>query len=406
MKTKLLSALLLLLGTLCQAQIITKEDSLNAGLTSPRSNTVISGYGEALYRRDLRLQTATANLPRIITFIGHKFNKNITFFSETELENTKVDGTPSGGEISLEQAFLKLSVSREYYFTAGLFIPRIGLINENHLPNTFNGNQRPMVETLLIPATWREIGVGFYAAPNRIPGLNLNIAVVNGLDAGGFSSSRGIGGGRAEGRFATARNIAITGAALYYYNNWRFQASAYYGGSVGYSNHIADSLKLQTGAFGTPVTLVEANAVYHNNGFTFKALATAIFIKDASSINRAFANNTPSAMNGGYVEVAYDILHGLSKGTSERQLTLFGRYERIKMAASVPENGILDEQYNQQYVFAGLAYYPIRSVALKADVQIVSTGTPNTSLILNPYPAAQPYYAKRSYLNVGLAYSF
>jgi len=405
MKKHLLLILLLFAAVTTQAQIITKEDSLHAGLTAPSSNTVVSGYGEIVYTKNTKLGTATANVPRIITFIGHKFSKNIYFFSEIELENATIGGG-RGGELGLEQAFLKFNLSPEYYLTAGLFIPRIGLINENHLPNTYYGNQRPMLETLVIPSTWREIGVGFYASPRSMPGLNLSACLINGLDAQGFSASQGIGGGKAMGNNATARNLALNGAILYYRNNWRLQASGYYGGSVGYSNHIADSLKLQTGTFGTPVSLIEANASYNNKGISFKAIACKVQITKASQINAAFANNTPSGMNGAYAELGYDILYGLSKGNSTKQLIVFCRYENINMAASVPENGIKDNQYNRQYLIAGLNYFPIRSVVIKADCQIMKTGTPNPALITNPFPAAQPYYTNNTFINLGVAYSF
>ena len=51
----------------------------------------------------------------------------------------------------MEQAYLKFDVGRTHYLTAGLIIPRIGIINENHLPTTFNGVNRPFVETYVIP---------------------------------------------------------------------------------------------------------------------------------------------------------------------------------------------------------------------------------------------------------------
>jgi hypothetical protein len=71
-------------------------------------------------------------------------------------------GVGNNAEISMEQAFLKFNLNAHQYIIAGLFTPRIGILNENHLPVNFNGVERPMVETLIIPATWRELGAGFY----------------------------------------------------------------------------------------------------------------------------------------------------------------------------------------------------------------------------------------------------
>jgi len=85
---------------------------------------------------------------------------------------------PAGGEISLEQCFLKFNLNRDNYLVAGLFTPRIGIMNENHLPTTFNGNDRPFVETLIIPSTWREVGVGLYGDIRAIPGLIIPLGLL------------------------------------------------------------------------------------------------------------------------------------------------------------------------------------------------------------------------------------
>lgn len=69
----------------------------------------------------------------------------------------------------MEQAYLKFNLKPNQYIVAGLFTPRIGILNENHLPVNFNGVERPLVETFVIPATWRELGVGFYGSLNNIP---------------------------------------------------------------------------------------------------------------------------------------------------------------------------------------------------------------------------------------------
>ena len=140
------------------AQVLTKEDSLAAGVVASEKATMISGYGEANYQNNTTYKTASANLERAVLFVGHKFNNKITFFSELEVENAKVAGGTAGGEIGMEQAFLKFNLNKDLYVVAGLFTPRIGIINENHLPTTFYSVLRPQLETQLIPATWREIG--------------------------------------------------------------------------------------------------------------------------------------------------------------------------------------------------------------------------------------------------------
>lgn len=399
----ILSALLLVHFS-AQAQILTHEDSLTAGLNiKGNRNTAISGYGEAFYSHDFKLETGTAQLRRVVLFVGHRFSDKISFFSEMELENA-VSGDGKGGEIAMEQAFIKFDLNRDHYIQAGLFTPRIGIINENHLPNTYNGNERPVLETMLIPATWREIAVGLYGNVKPVTGLNYSIAVLSGLNASGFSTENGIGGGRSEGLATSARQKAITGALLYYLGPLRLQASSYIGGSVGLDNKTADRLDLSTGFLGTPVYLNEINAQYRHNGVTVKAIACMVNIPDAAKINTAYANNTPEQMQGAYGEVAYDLLHHKYEGS--RQFHIFSRYEYINMNAKVAENGIANPYYDQQHAFIGFSYLPVRGVVIKADYHYVLSGDYNQSLIINPAPYATPYYKERQFLNVGLAYSF
>ncbi|MBS1531801.1 MAG: hypothetical protein JSU01_15950, partial [Bacteroidetes bacterium] len=161
----------------------TSEDSLSTGLS--KNSTTIGGYGNAFYQHSSATQTSKIDLERFVLFTGHKFNDKISFFSELEVEDAKVSGGEDGGEVSIEQAYLKFNLNANQYISAGLFLPRIGILNENHLPNTFNGNERNYVETLILPSTWRELGVGFYGNLDNVP-VNYSIALVNGLSSAMF----------------------------------------------------------------------------------------------------------------------------------------------------------------------------------------------------------------------------
>lgn len=387
-----------------KAQVLTREDSLRSGLISSDKATLISGYGEAKVSYDLAYKTGEANLTRNVLFIGHKFNPKISLFSEWEIEDAKVEGGEPGGEFALEQLFIKFNVSRDAYLTAGLFIPRLGIINENHLPTTFNGVDRPFVETFVIPSTWRELGVGIYGQTPRLPGFNYSFGVFNGLNSEEFGGGMGIREGRFEGRNATATNIAVTGAALYYKNDFRFQLSGYYGGSAGISPRDADSLNLDSGPFGTPVILGEGDVQYLGKSFTAKVLGTVVSIPDADRINSAYANNTPSVMWGGYAELGFNLLSLCEH--SEKNLTVFGRYEMLDLNAAMPENGIKDDFVNQQYIIGGLTFQPVKGIAVKADYVQRITGTPNPLLNVNPFINGQQFYSSRGFVNLGIAYSF
>lgn len=390
-----------------EAQVITREDSLNAGLTPQSNPTVISGYGQAKVEYDLRSQTGTASLTRNVLFLGHRFNDRISFFSEMELENAKVVGGKPSGEISMEQLFLKFNINRRHYLVAGLFIPRIGIINENHLPTTFNSNDRPYVEQFIIPATWRELGIGLYGQVARVPGLNYSLGLVNGLNSADFRFGSGISEGRFEGSNATASNLAVTGSLLYYISNFRIQASTYYGGSAGLTKRVADSLQLNYGAFGTPVSVNELDIQYHGtNGIQFKALGTYVSIPEAGRINLAYANNTPSSMYGYYAELGYNLFRPFRK-LANKSMVLFARYESMDLNASTPKNAIEDGLQRKQYIVAGLHFQPVKGVSVKADFVQRITGEYNRSLyVTNPYSGTLPFYTTNHFINVGVGYSF
>jgi hypothetical protein len=287
---------------------------------------------------------------------------------------------------------------------AGLFLPRIGLLNENHLPNSFNGNERTQVETFIIPSTWRELGVGYYGSASRIP-LNFSVALVNGLSSAAFEHGTGLRDGRFEGSNATAGNLAITAAVQYNIAHFKIQVSGYYGGTVGLSNRQADSLKLTSGIFGTPVALGEIDGQFQDKGFSAKVLGCIVGIPNAQEIDRAYANNTPSLEYGAYAEVAYNVLETVKKA-KENQLIVFARYEKLNMNAAIPTNGIADGMLDQNQLIVGLGYLPIKNVVIKLDVRLVQTGDQNPGLIINPNPAVPAYQPTNALLNVGIGYAF
>ncbi len=407
MKSKLLIIILVACFTAnnkVSAQVLTKEDSLNAGLVAREITTLIGGYGEAAYRNDIALKTASINLTRNVIFIGHKFSNRISFFSETEIEDAKIEGGQAGGEISLEQAFIKFNINRNNYITAGLFIPRIGIINENHLPTTFNSVGRPRLEQKLLPSTWRELGFSIYGIIPSVNGLNYSVGLMNGLNSENFEGGTGIRGGRFEGSNATAGNLAVTGSLLYYTGSFRIQLSGYYGGSAGLSPRAADSLRLDSGPFGTPVSLEEANVQFRKSGFYGIALFTAIQIPDADALNVAYAKNVPEFMMGYYAEAGYNLLE--TSKWKDKKLNLFARYESFDLNASLPKNGIENDAYKQSYFIAGLAFLPLPGIIVKADFEVQTTGEQNPALIINPSPVAPKYLTQRSFFNLGIGYSF
>jgi hypothetical protein len=390
--------------TQAQQMIFTNEDSLNSG--TAKSKTVISGYGSAFYQRDFNAQQSKATLERIVLFLGHQFNQKIAVFTEMELENAVVAGgeEDSKGELSMEQAFLKFRLNPKQYIVAGLFLPRIGILNENHLPVNFNGVERPIVEQLIIPATWRELGIGFYGSANRLP-INYSVGLMNGLNSEKFEHGSGIREGRGEGSEAFANNLAVNASLQYVWKDFKFQLSGYMGGTVGLSKKSADSLGLNSGAFGTPIYLGEGDIQYFKNGLAAKALGCYIAYPDADKVNTAYANNIASGMYGAYAEIAFDWLY---KQQKKAQFITFVRGELLDLNSKLPPppKAVYDGTQKQTHIIAGISYLPIPNVVVKADVRLLHTGPQNPDLIINPPPNAIPYQQNNQFLNIGIGYSF
>ena len=118
---------------------------------------------------------------------------------------------------------------------------------------------------------------------------------------------------RQLGSKASGLALGTSGSLLYYIDNFRLQASVYVGGSTAVERRVADSLQLNSGAFGNSVMLYEANAQYATKGWNIRVIGTTVSIPDAANINKAYANNTPKNLYGGYAEVGYNLFYSKYK---------------------------------------------------------------------------------------------
>ena len=86
----------------------------------------------------------------------------------------------------------------------------MGIINEFHEPTTFNGVERPEMDNVIVPTTWRELGFGVTGRFNDLS-LGYQAYVFNGFKStsldgsggvsGALSGSSGLRGGRQKGSY-------------------------------------------------------------------------------------------------------------------------------------------------------------------------------------------------------------
>jgi hypothetical protein len=326
--------------------------------------TSVGGYGEVHYTNATGPNTpGIVNVRRFVLYLAHTFSEKLAVRSELELEDAKIEGGEAGGEVALEQLYLDYLISPAFTMRAGLVLPPVGIVNEIHEPPTFNGVDRPTFDQVVIPTTWREIGVGAVGAIPGSSGLSYRLYLMNGLKAAGFTAASGIRGGRQEGKEASFANPSVTGRLEWARPGLRLAGSFWYGGSAN-----QDSL-LGTGAFDNAVALVSADARYDVGPFMFRGVVAHISVADADAIDAVYATQVGSRIAGGYIEAAYNVLSALAPASAQR-LNAFLRYENFDTQAGVPAGVVKDETLARRITTFGLSYKPIYNVVFKGDYQL------------------------------------
>ncbi|HSD32689.1 MAG TPA: hypothetical protein VLB49_12310 [Gemmatimonadales bacterium] len=343
------------LGTLTLCPLVT---------LAGQERTTIGGYGEVHYTNASGPGTpGVVNVKRFVLYLAHGFTDQLVFRSELEVEDARVEGGSTGGEVALEQAYLDYHLSNSFTVRTGLVLAPVGIINETHEPPTFNGVDRPAFDHDVVPTTWREIGLGALGTVPGVAGVSYRVYLLNGLRADGFSAAEGIRGGRQEGREASFANPSITGRIEWARPGLKVGASFWYGGTAN-----GDSI-LGTGTFAAPITLLSADVRYDAGAASFRAVAATISVSDAGPIDQRYGGAAGSRIAGGYGEAAFNVLRVLAPASAQR-LSAFVRHERYDTHAGVPAGVTRDRALARRITTLGLTYKPTWNTAFKGDYQL------------------------------------
>jgi hypothetical protein len=325
--------------------------------------TSLGGYGELTLNK-ARGTPAVVDLRRLVLFVGHRFSDRFRIVTEVEVEHA-VASSSDQGEVEIEQAYLDWSLSSRLNLRGGLVLVPVGIINQFHEPPTFNGVDRPEVDTLVIPSTWREPAVGLFGA--LATGLRYQLYVLDGLNANGFSAAESVREGHQEAQLARAGDFGAVA---------RLDYEPVLGTDVGGAGYYATSGNTLTATAGhVPVTIVEVDVRTRVKRVSARAEVAAQHIGDAAALNAALVaaqmmagqelNGPVSARSqGGYFEAAYDVLVGVAP---EGVLTAFGRYDRVDTQAAVPSGFVARPEFRAHIATLGLTFHPIPEIALKLD---------------------------------------
>lgn len=331
-------------------------------LSAP-SATAIGGYGELTLNAPA-VAPSVVDLRRLVLFVGHNFTDRLRFYSELEVEHA-VSSADDRGEFEVEQAYLDGLFNRHFNLRGGLIIMPVGIINVYHEPPTFNGVDRPEVDTLVIPSTWREAGFGAFGEITT--GLSYQVYAVTGFNANGFTAESGIAEGHQEAQLAYAGDAGLVARLTYE------PRLATILGLSGYAATSGNTLRDTVGR--VPLGLIEADARTRFRGFTARAELAFLFIGDTAALNQALLSGTPdqmgagpvaSQLKGGYLEAAYDLLR-LAAPSSNQSLTVFFRFDYANTQAAVAAGFTANPAFVRYAETAGLVYRPIPEIALKGD---------------------------------------
>jgi hypothetical protein len=362
---------------------------MQQGRMRREQKTTIGGYGELhlnMEKPDGDSLSSKLDFHRFVLFFAHRFNDRFQFYSELELEHAFVaesGGVASPGSIQIEQAFIDWRLlkgsSEALYLRAGAILVPMGIINQWHEPPIFNGVERPEVDRVIIPTTWREGGVGIWGQPKDE--VRYELYVMSGLDASGFSGSSGLRGGRLKITKAELNGPAFVG---------RIEWEPILGMVLGMSPYFGLAGPQELAGVNVKVGGISGDWRVMRKGFESRALIAWFHVSDTDALRVIQPDGLPTSdvgenLFGVYGELGYNVLHYVD---TEMALVPFVRvdYYDTTFQESDPDFDL------PSFVVPtiGLSYRPIPQVVFKVDYQYER---PSTGASANRW-------------NIGLGYMF
>lgn len=296
------------------------------------------------------------DLRRAVVYVGYKWSDRILFNSEVEFEH-------AGEEVSVEFAYLDFLWKPQANFRAGLVLLPVGFLNELHEPTVFLGANRPDVERLILPSTWKENGFGLFGQAGP---FSYRTYVVNGLNAGGFSDE-GLRGGRQGGAETSAEDLAWVGRLDY-----TGLPGLLVGGSL-YTGNSGQGLEAAGRTVDAGTRIFEGHVEWRWRGLELRALGVQADLDDVARLNAALDideadESVGERLKGYYLQLGYDVL--ASRGGA-RALIPYARWETYNTQDRVPAGFAANPANDVESLTLGVAFKPIEQVVLKVDFQNV-----------------------------------
>jgi len=338
----------------------------------------IAAYAEMHYNQPQEKgvrRNGEVDVDRLILLFGYNFDKKLSFITEVEFEHVK--------EVFVEQAFVNYKLKPWLNFRGGLMLVPMGIANEFHEPTTFFGVERPTLDNILVPSTWREMGMGF-SGTLIDASINYQAYVFNGFlsynGSGTLKGSNGLRSGRQKGAEAVLTSPNFSGKINYFGIKGLNLGLALYSGNS--QTTLYDGLDLnnnpavaQADSSRVGMTMVGLDARYTLRGLKMRGQFNQASLRNTAEYNTFTGKDLGSKLSGFFVEAAYNVLRG---SEANSQLYPFVRYSRINTHADVVGDLSTNQAFDRTIMTAGVDWRFGSGVAFKADYQFFSNAVPNS----------------------------
>jgi len=320
----------------------------------------VGAYGELTYNQPEALN-GELDVQRLVLLFGYKFNDKTQFVTEVEFEHVE--------EVFIEQAFINYNIAPNVNLRGGLMLVPMGIVNEFHEPTTFNGVERPAVDNVIVPTTWREIGFGVSGRFNDLS-LGYQAYVFNGFQSTSFDGEGGVNGvlkgsnglrsGRQKAIQSTIDSPTLSMKFDYYgIPGLRLGLSGYFG-----DTQAEDDVEEIDGA-NIGISMIGLDARYAFQRFTARGQYVHGSLSGTEAYNNLTNKDLGSELQGWYLEAAYNLL----SQEKQQRLFAFTRYEQYDTHAGTDGSLQRNDAYNRSDLTTGLSYHLAPGVVLKGDYQ-------------------------------------
>jgi len=351
-----------------------QQENASARASGENDNLNVSGYGEIVYTRPThQKENATADLARAVIGLGYRFDDKTRFASEFEIEHA-VTSAEDSGEYEVEQFYVDHQLLPSVAIKGGLFLIPAGLLNTAHEPPNYYGTQRNFVETVIIPSTWREGGIGAHG--NTDAGFGWDVGFTTGMNIANWEINPEVP------RFTTADDLHDGGAfqethqelsnanAQHFSQYVALNFNGIAGLTIGGSVFTGNMGKFQPETSDQRATLWELHTRWTQGPLDVSALYAHGSISNTEQVNQLYpgaSNLIPASFFGGYVQAAYTVWEH-----DHYRLVPFVRVERLNAADEIKgvAEGEGDDSLPTERVFTwGASFYLHPQVVVKMDYQ-------------------------------------